>query len=180
MELPKEIRDITTFVPWLESESPYEVLKNYLGDEVGRVIVDGQVRSFIVGGLDGAGFARATKDEGDKIKEIRERKDEREIGLLRCANQVCPPGWIELKMQMTLQAIRKTREKMHFGITESQTRTILEREMAKTGLVGGDGLVLFGGTSIQCLSKVLTRRKRSYTPWRRIEPKVGKERYDPH
>jgi len=48
---------------------------------------------------------------------------------------------------MTLHAIRKTREKMHFGITESKTRSILEEEMAKTGLIGGDGLVLFGGES---------------------------------
>jgi len=53
----------------------------------------------------------------------------------------------EANDQMTLHAIRKTREKMYFGITESQTRTILDKEMAKTGLVGGDGLVLFGGTS---------------------------------
>jgi hypothetical protein len=89
VELPKEIRDITTFVPWLESESPYEILKNYLGDDVGRVVGDGQVRSFIAEGLDGAGFARATSKEGESIKEIRERKDEREIELLRCANQVC-------------------------------------------------------------------------------------------
>jgi hypothetical protein len=89
VDLPKEIRDITTFVPWLESESPYEVLKNYLGAEVGRVVVDGQVRSFITEGLDGAGLARATMEEGEKIKEIRERKEEHEIGLLKCANQVC-------------------------------------------------------------------------------------------
>jgi len=89
VELPKEIRDITTFVPWLESESPYEVLKNHFGSEVGRVVVDGQVRSFITEGLDGAGFTRGTREEGEKIKEIRERKDEHEIGLLRCANQVC-------------------------------------------------------------------------------------------
>lgn len=34
---------------------------------------------------------------------------------------------------------------MHIGITESATRRILEEEMAKTGLVEGDGLVLFGG-----------------------------------
>jgi hypothetical protein len=53
------------------------------------VVVDGQVRSFITEGLEGAGFTRATKEEGEKIKEIRERKDEHEIGLLRCANQVC-------------------------------------------------------------------------------------------
>jgi hypothetical protein len=99
VELPKEIRDITNFVPWLESESPYEVLKNYLGSEVGRVVVDGQVRSFITEGLDGAGFTSATKEEGERIKEIRERKDEREIELLRCANQVCHSLWIELMMR---------------------------------------------------------------------------------
>jgi hypothetical protein len=68
-------------------------------------------------------------------------------------------------IQMTLQAIRRTREKMYFGITEAQTRTILEKEMAKTGLIGGDGLVLFGGTSPQYLRKKLTSRKRSNTPW---------------
>lgn len=90
VELPKEIQDITTFVPWLESESPYEILRRHLGSDVSRVIVDGQVRSFITEGLEGAGFTRADKEEGEKIKEIRERKDEHEIGLLRCANQVYP------------------------------------------------------------------------------------------
>jgi hypothetical protein len=49
---------------------------------------------------------------------------------------------------MTLHAIERTRSKMHFGITESKTREILEAEMGKTGLVGGDGLVLFGGKSL--------------------------------
>jgi len=49
---------------------------------------------------------------------------------------------------MTLHAIKKTREKMHFGITEAKTRSILEEEMAKTGLIAGDGLVLFGGKSV--------------------------------
>jgi hypothetical protein len=34
---------------------------------------------------------------------------------------------------------------MHIGITESATGRILEEEMTKTGLVEGDGLVLFGG-----------------------------------
>jgi hypothetical protein len=88
VDLPEEIRDIATFVPWLESESPYQVLKSYLGNESSRVVVDGQVRSFIAEGLEGAGFTRASAEESDTIKEIRERKDEREIGLLRCANQV--------------------------------------------------------------------------------------------
>jgi len=61
---------------------------------------------------------------------------------------------------------------MYFGITEAQTRTILEKEMAKTGLVRGDGLVLFGGTS-HIREEKLTCRKRSNTPWRRIKSKVG-------
>jgi len=99
VELPKEIREITNFIPWLESESPYEILRKNLGSDVSKVIVDGQVRSFITEGLEGAGFTRGTKEQGEKIKEIRERKDEHEIGLLRCANQVCPlssPRWREL------------------------------------------------------------------------------------
>jgi len=148
VHLPKEIRDITTFVPWLESESPYEVLRGHLGSSH-KVVVDGQVRSFIAEGLEGAGLEKGTRKEGDRIKELRERKDEREIGLLRCANQVCSRTSKRaiLMDQMTLHAIRKTRDKMHFGITEAQTRMILEKEMAKTGLVAGDGLVLFGGTS---------------------------------
>jgi hypothetical protein len=47
---------------------------------------------------------------------------------------------------MTLNAIRKTRGKMYLGITESKTKDILHAEMAATGLIDGDGLVLFGGT----------------------------------
>lgn len=46
---------------------------------------------------------------------------------------------------MTLHAIRKTRSRMRFGITESRTGEILRAEMRAVGLSGGDGLVLFGG-----------------------------------
>lgn len=38
----------------------------------------------------------------------------------------------------------KTKKRMHLGISESRTSRILEEEMAKIGLVGGEGLVLFG------------------------------------
>lgn len=48
---------------------------------------------------------------------------------------------------MTLHAIRKTRAKMHIGISESRTHKILNEEMRNVGLVAGDGLVLFGGQS---------------------------------
>jgi len=53
---------------------------------------------------------------------------------------------------------------MYFGITEAQTRTILEKEMAKTGLVGGDGLVLFGGMSTQNASKKADAGENAATP----------------
>ena len=46
---------------------------------------------------------------------------------------------------MTLHVIRKVRSRMYLGITESQTRSILDSEFAATGLVGGSGIILFGG-----------------------------------
>ena len=61
------------------------------------------------------------------------------------------PALERADVQMTLHAIRTTRSKMYFGITEAHTRTILEKEMAKTGLVGGDGLVLFGGMYFEAM-----------------------------
>jgi hypothetical protein len=47
--------------------------------------------------------------------------------------------------QMTLHAIKQTRKRMHIGISESKTRRVLEEEIAKTGLTGEGGLILFGG-----------------------------------
>jgi hypothetical protein len=91
VNIPREIQDTTTFVPWLESESPYDILSRHFGaDAPKRVVLDGQVRSFIGEGLEGAGFGKSSQDEAEKVKGLRERKDDREIGLLRCANQVRP------------------------------------------------------------------------------------------
>ena len=92
VHLPKEVRERTTFVPWLESESPYDILNTYLAKEPGsgskKVVWDGQVRSFITAGLRNVGWSDASDKEVERVKELRERKDEREVGLLRCANQV--------------------------------------------------------------------------------------------
>jgi hypothetical protein len=46
---------------------------------------------------------------------------------------------------------------MRIGVTESATRKILEEEMAKTGLVEGDGLVLFGGEHLRYTPPPLDR-----------------------
>jgi len=48
-------------------------------------------------------------------------------------------------IQMTLHAIKQTKKQMYIGITESKTRSILNKEIAKTGLEGEGGLILFGG-----------------------------------
>lgn len=130
LHLPREMEGRVKFVAWDESDSPYEVLADKIG--TGQVVLDGHVREFIGQGLREAGWRAAGKEVREKVELIRERKEKREIDLLRCANQ------------MTLQAIRSTRSQMHIGITESATRKILQAEMAELGLKDGDGLVLFG------------------------------------
>ncbi|WWC93363.1 hypothetical protein V866_000197 [Kwoniella sp. B9012] len=131
--LPEEVRGKVEWVEWREDQSPYAVLSTYFEDRgVERFVLDDGVREFIGRGL------REKMDEVTgseleyKVREVRERKGDWEIGLLRCSNQ------------FTLHAIRKTRERLYIGITESQTSKILEEEMGKTGLIGGEGLVLFG------------------------------------
>lgn len=90
VQLPEEVMDRTTFVPWLESESPYHILSDYVNhtESSKRMVLDGQVRTFIASGLKEMGWAEAGREEVERVTELRERKDEREIGLLRCANQV--------------------------------------------------------------------------------------------
>jgi Xaa-Pro aminopeptidase len=163
-QIPESVNKYVEWVSWQESESPYEVFIEHTGKQ-GGAVMDPMVRSFIVNGLlDAAnethyGETRITDSPYSDVEKavalIRERKDEREVGLLRCANQVGNDSLLRhlradgnYDGQMTLHAIRKLRSKMHIGITESQTRAILEKEMVKTGLTGGSGLILFGGPSL--------------------------------
>jgi hypothetical protein len=101
--LPAEIRDIAQWVSWQESESPYEVLLRHLDDPAPFIMMDGQVRTFISEGIWDTAVALSPSTEnhtgcsgvgtsvGQNIKYavalIRQRKDKREIDLLRCANQ---------------------------------------------------------------------------------------------
>ncbi|ORY35676.1 peptidase M24, structural domain-containing protein [Naematelia encephala] len=143
--IPDQVQEHVRWLSWKESESPYEVLISDLtaSGGVDAVLVEDEVRNFIAVGLRNAASAIGAKmtqgieskelqDVQEAIWAIRETKDEREIGLLRCANQ------------LTLHSIRKTRERMYIGITESETRIILHEQMEALGLVGGEGLILFG------------------------------------
>ena len=47
--------------------------------------------------------------------------------------------------QFTLQAIRRTREAIEIGMTETKVGDILREEFAALGMPDGEGLVLFGG-----------------------------------
>jgi hypothetical protein len=97
LPLPKEVQSRVKWVSWKEHESPYLVLERALGPQT-VIVLDGRVREFV-----GAGVRSAFGDEvvragegmkGD-VQVLRERKDEREIGLLRCANQVCPLSHVD-------------------------------------------------------------------------------------
>lgn len=131
INLPDETKKRVRWVSWAESESPYATLLAALGDV--EITLDGDVRSFIAEGIRRTRrHVNARGDIGAAVATIRERKDEREVGLMRCANEA------------TLHAIRKTRERMYLGIHESQTRTILYEEMKQVGLNDYSALILFG------------------------------------
>lgn len=132
IELPKDLDGLVTWVKWREDQSPYEALKTSLDDEVDAFVLDGLTRQFVAEGLRNVLREEKNDEVLGKIGLIRERKSRWEVELLRCANQ------------KTLHAIRKTKKRMHLGISESRTSRILEEEMTKIGLVGGEGLVLFG------------------------------------
>lgn len=149
-KLPKDVQKRTTWVAWQESESPFVKLSAHFGRP--SWVLDGEVRAFIADGLLRLGpQGPDERKEADRIRHavvaIRERKDKREVELLRCANQ------------FTLHAIRKTRSRMKLGITEGQTRKILYEEMKATGLKDYSALVLFGG-EFGLLEASLTGRER--------------------
>lgn len=135
--LPSDVVKRVTWLSWTESESPYTVLINHLGNKP-QIVLEAGVRNFVVDGVHSAQKQRGMDpslpafDVGSAVASIRERKDEREIGLMRCANEA------------TLHAIRKTRMQMYIGISESMTRKILYNEMSHVGLKDYSALVLFG------------------------------------
>jgi hypothetical protein len=54
---------------------------------------------------------------------------------------------------------------MYIGISESHTSLMLKEEMRKTGLTGGDGLVLFGGECCIVTAMADVGRGRRFTTW---------------
>jgi hypothetical protein len=104
IDLPEHVRPYVTYLSWQENVSPYGTLMRHL--DTPASLLDGEARSFILGGLKEAArkseqgremsvrtMSEAGEDFSNKaileaVDLIRERKDAREVGLLRCANQV--------------------------------------------------------------------------------------------
>ncbi|KAK0434051.1 peptidase M24, structural domain-containing protein [Desarmillaria tabescens] len=96
-------------------------------DIKGTVFVDGSIRHFIVDGLRTA-FPKATVIAAPtKIRQLRERKSEGELALLKRANEV-----------------HQTHKQMHIGMRESDARNLIARALADAGLKDGGCLTLFG------------------------------------
>ncbi|KAK0185836.1 peptidase M24, structural domain-containing protein [Armillaria mellea] len=124
LSIPSDVE----WVEWAEEEVPYKQLP----DIEGTVFVDGSIRHFIVDGLRAA-FPKATVVAAPaEIRQLRERKSEGELELLKCANEA------------TLLAIRHTHKQMRIGIRESEARQLVARALADAGLKDGGCLTLFG------------------------------------
>uniref|UniRef100_A0A8H7Y5C0 Peptidase M24 domain-containing protein n=1 Tax=Psilocybe cubensis TaxID=181762 RepID=A0A8H7Y5C0_PSICU len=134
------------YVEWAEEENPYAVVLSALpmstaGSSKSRTIfVDNSIRKFIVDGL-----LRASEPQRNStvpavevlsapldITQMRERKSEAELQILKCANEA------------TLLAIREVHKNLYPGIRESQARSMMATALGAAGLKDGGCLTLFG------------------------------------
>lgn len=80
--------DGVRYIEWTEDANPYEIAAATLPSE-GNVFLDDASRLFIFDGFRKA-FPHATVSPAPpEVKELRQRKSEAEIELLKCANEVC-------------------------------------------------------------------------------------------
>ncbi|KIK63614.1 hypothetical protein GYMLUDRAFT_40673 [Collybiopsis luxurians FD-317 M1] len=123
--------DKVEYIEWTEDANPYEVAASVLPSR-SKIYMDDAARLFIFDGfrkaLPNANVLPAHPD----IKELRQRKSEAEISLLKCANEA------------TLLAIRAVHKKMTIGMRESEARGMMSMALRAIGLENGGCLTLFG------------------------------------
>ncbi|KAF8919337.1 Creatinase/aminopeptidase [Mucidula mucida] len=130
--LPIPFNGTVEYTEWREEVNPYERVAPMISSTSGTIFVDGTIRHFIVDGLQKA-FPLATIVTAPlEIRQLRERKSEAELGLMKCANEA------------TLLSIREVRKKLFIGIRESQARKMIAAALKSTGLSDGECLTLFG------------------------------------
>lgn len=76
------------FLEWPEDVDPYKVASTVLKDTAGTIFVDNSIRKFIVDGLQRVLPAMTIASAPDMITQLRERKSDTEIEILKCSNEV--------------------------------------------------------------------------------------------
>lgn len=123
--------------PWHEDESPYSKMVDALRDRghgEARVGVERTVRYFVSQGLREAQAEISLLDGDPVVNGCRGVKTEKELELMRRANQLTVLAWKGL------------RDRCESGMTEDETRQIAREEFQKLG-VPGYGFVLHGPNS---------------------------------
>lgn len=116
---------------WEEHWNPYEVLRNstFRDQKTINLMVDEEIRDYIVRGLDAAGFK--TIGLSGAIESVRQQKSPAEVELLRAVNSG------------TVEALRQMRPCLVPGLTEDEVTGILNEALLSVGFSLFFNIVLF-------------------------------------
>lgn len=106
---------------WEEHWNPYEILRSTIFNNASgvKVMVDEEMRDYIVRGLDAAGFQ--TLGLNTKVDNVRQMKSPAEIELIRAVNTG------------TVEAVRQMRPCLVPGLTENEVTSILDNALQSLG-----------------------------------------------
>jgi Xaa-Pro aminopeptidase len=163
LPLPNDAADVE-FVEWAEDEDPYSKAMSILPNEgLKTIFVDNSIRKFIVDGLQRVDPNAKVYSAPLEITQMRERKSEAELEILRCVNEVwcafhiifcclaveefCTTNtyMCTCNFQATLLAMREVHKKLYFGIRESEAQRMMAEALSAAGFQEGGCLTLFGG-----------------------------------
>lgn len=118
-------------IVWEEHWNPYKTLKEGLfpGQEDVTLMVDEEIRDFLVRGLDANGFK--TVGLGGDVEAVRQTKTPAEVELLRAVNTG------------TIEGIRAMRPCLEPGLTENEVIKILDNTLLSIGFDLFFDIVLF-------------------------------------
>ncbi len=86
--LPIPFNGTVEYTEWREEVNPYERVAPMISSTSGTIFVDGAIRHFIVDGLQKAFPLATIVTAPPEVRQLRERKSDAELGLMKCANEV--------------------------------------------------------------------------------------------
>ena len=83
-------REPVSYAAWREEANPYEVAMQAIPALAtkGPVFVDGEMRTFVLDGLSRASLSASVLPSPVEIQRLRQRKSDRELQIMKCANEV--------------------------------------------------------------------------------------------